>query len=66
MKYHIILEDNGTITQLSQRAQTFAKAVRRARTLAAKMYPEMGLTNISTGAIIEEYTQVYVVENCSV
>jgi hypothetical protein len=63
MKYHIILETNGTCTQLSQRAQSYSKAVQRARKLAREMYPGRDLTNISTGAIIGEYTQVYIIES---
>jgi hypothetical protein len=63
MKYHIILETNGTVKQLSQRAHTFDKVVRRARKLASEMYPDKGLTNTSTGVIIGEYTEMYVTES---
>jgi hypothetical protein len=63
LKYHIILETNGTCKQLSQRAQSYTKAVRRARKLAREMYPDRDLTKINTGAIIEEYTQVYIIES---
>jgi ATP-dependent protease HslVU (ClpYQ) peptidase subunit len=63
MKYHIILETNGICTQLSQRAHSYDKAVRRARKLAREIYPDRDLTNISTGCIIEEYTQVYIIES---
>jgi hypothetical protein len=63
VKYHIILEDNGKCRQLSQRAQSYTKAVRRARKLAKEMYPNKHLTNTSTGAILKEYTEVYVTES---
>jgi hypothetical protein len=63
MKYHIILETNGTVKQLSQRAHTFNKAIRRARKLAVELFPGKGLTNTSTGCILKEYTEVYVLES---
>jgi hypothetical protein len=63
MKYHIILENNGKFRQLSHRAQSYNKAVKRARKLAKEMYPNKYLTNISTGCTIKEYTEVYVTES---
>jgi hypothetical protein len=63
MKYHIILETNGKCRQLSQRAQSYTKAVKRARKLAKEMFPDRDLTNTSTGAIIGEYKEMYVVES---
>jgi hypothetical protein len=63
MKYHIILETDGTRKQLSHRAQLFNKAVRRARKLAAEMYPNKHLTNTSTGCILKEYSEIYIVES---
>jgi hypothetical protein len=63
MKYHIILEIKGTCRQLSQRAQSYTKAVKRARKLAMEKYPNKYLTNTSTGCIIGEYKEMYVVES---
>jgi hypothetical protein len=63
MKYHIILETNGKCRQLSQRAHSYDKAVRRARKLAMEKYPNKCLTNTSTGCIIKEYTEVYIQES---
>jgi hypothetical protein len=63
MKYHIILETNGKCRQLSVRAHTFDKAVKRARKLAEEIYPYRDLKKTSTGAIIKEYTEVYVTES---
>jgi hypothetical protein len=63
MKYHIILETNGKCRQLSVRAQSYDKAVKRARKLAREMFPNKHLTNTSTGVILGEYTEVYVTES---
>lgn len=64
MRYHIILENKGKCRQLSQRAERKDRAVARARKLAQAMLEEgKELTNTSTGGIIKEYTEVYVVES---
>jgi hypothetical protein len=63
MKYHIILDKQGNYRQLSKRAYPYARAIKRARKLAADMFPSNELTNTSTGCRVKEYTEVYVIES---
>jgi hypothetical protein len=63
MKYHIILDKQGNYRQLSVRAYPYARAIKRARKLAADMFPYTELTNTSTGCRVKEYTEVYIIES---